>query len=60
MNDETIIGEARKRWLEFCEQAAQGHDPQMLIPLVKEINRVLQEEEESQQRTQSPSLSDAG
>lgn len=38
-------GETRERWQQLCAQAADEKDPQMLLELVKEINRLLEEKE---------------
>jgi len=38
-------GETRERWQQLCAQAADEQDPQMLLELVKEINRILDEKE---------------
>lgn len=35
----------RKRWLDLCRQAAVEQDPQELLKLVREINRLLEEEQ---------------
>ncbi len=38
-------GEARERWLSLCEQAASEQDPERLMELVIEINRLLEAKE---------------
>jgi hypothetical protein len=38
-------GEAKKRWVELCEQAAKEQDPEKLSELVKEIVRLTGGEE---------------
>ena len=38
-------GETRERWQQLCAQAADEQDPQMLLELVKEINRLLEAKE---------------
>jgi hypothetical protein len=35
----------KARWMELCEQAAMEQDPQKLMELVEEINRLLLEKE---------------
>jgi hypothetical protein len=35
----------KARWMELCEQAASEQDPQKLMELVEEINRLLLEKE---------------
>jgi predicted house-cleaning noncanonical NTP pyrophosphatase (MazG superfamily) len=38
-------GKTRETWQEFCEQAAVEQDPDKLLELVREINRMLEEKE---------------
>lgn len=38
-------GEVRERWMRLCEQAALEQDPERLMELVSEINRILEEKE---------------
>jgi hypothetical protein len=38
--------ESKERWKELCEQAAVEQDPQRLLELTSEINRLLKEKEE--------------
>jgi malate synthase len=38
-------GETKETWEYFCEQAAVEQDPDKLLELVKEINRMLAEKE---------------
>jgi len=38
-------GETGERWKELCAEAAIEQDPQRLLELVTEINRLLQEKE---------------
>ena len=38
-------GEVRERWMRLCEQAAIEQDPEKLMQLVIEINRILEEKE---------------
>lgn len=35
----------KARWMELCEQAAVEQDPEKLLALVTEINRLLEEKE---------------
>jgi hypothetical protein len=35
----------KERWMELCAQATTEQDPQKLMELVKEINRLLAEKE---------------
>jgi hypothetical protein len=37
-----VIGENKERWQELCELAAKEQDPQKLIDLMKEIERLLE------------------
>lgn len=37
-----MIGKNKERWQELCELAAQEQDPQKLIELMKEIDRLLE------------------
>ena len=39
-------GPTRERWQELCAQAAEEQDPEKLLELVKEINRLLEEKEQ--------------
>jgi hypothetical protein len=38
-------GKSKELWKQFCEQAAVEQDPDKLIRLVAEINRMLEEKE---------------
>ena len=38
-------GETRERWQHLCELAAEEQDPEKLLDLVKEINRLLEAKE---------------
>ncbi len=37
--------EQRERWLQLCEQAANEQDPEKLMILIAEINRLLESKE---------------
>ena len=39
-------GEIRERWQYLCARAADEQDPQTLLELVHEINRLLEEKEQ--------------
>jgi hypothetical protein len=39
-------GKTKELWEQFCEQAAVEQDPDKLIKLVAEINRMLEEKEQ--------------
>jgi hypothetical protein len=39
-------GEKKEHWMQLCEQAANEQDPQRLLELVNEINRLLEEKEQ--------------
>ena len=43
--------ETKNKWRKFCEHAAVARDPEKLRELAREINRMLEEEE--QQRAQA-------
>jgi hypothetical protein len=43
----------KEAWMYFCEQAAVEQDPERLLQLVKEINRMLDEKENRLQRQQN-------
>jgi len=36
----------KERWMELCEQASKEQDPNQLIKLVEEINRLLEQREQ--------------
>jgi hypothetical protein len=46
-----------EKWKELCAEAAAEKDPQRLLELVQEINRILEEQENKRKR--STLLSDA-
>ena len=54
-----MTGETRKHWMEFCERAAVEQDPQKLILLAREINRLLQEKQDRISGSNPSSVSDA-
>ena len=39
-------GQTGERWRQLCEQAAVEQDPEKLLQLTQEINRLLEEKEE--------------
>lgn len=41
-----LKGERKEYWMHLCEQAANEQDPEKLMELVKEINRLLEEKEQ--------------
>jgi hypothetical protein len=41
----TLKGEDKERWKELCAQAAVERDPEKLLELAQEINRLLEENE---------------
>jgi len=55
-----MIGERAELWRELCEQAAKEQDPQKLLVLIGEINRLLQEKEErvKRMRAEEPAKKD--
>jgi hypothetical protein len=50
-------GERKEQWMRLCEQAATEQDPDKLMELVREINRLLEEKEQRLKResTANPS-----
>ncbi len=38
-------GQKREIWMQLCENAASEQDPDKLMELIKEINRLLEEKE---------------
>jgi hypothetical protein len=38
-----MLGETKERWRELCERASTEQDPQKLLKLIEEINRLLKE-----------------
>lgn len=48
-----VQGKTKESWTYFCEQAAVEQDPEKLLQLVKEINRMLDEKENRLQRQQN-------
>ncbi len=44
-------GEVKERWMRLCEQAALEQNPEKLMQLVVEINRLLEEKEQRLIRT---------
>jgi hypothetical protein len=39
-------GETRERWQRLCEEAATEQDPERLMALIQEINRLLEAKEQ--------------
>jgi len=37
-----VLGQAKERWLELCEQAAAEHNPQKLMEFAAEIEHLLE------------------
>ena len=46
-------GEIGERWKKLCEQAAVEQDPEKLLQLTEEINRLLEAKEERLQKQQA-------
>ena len=40
-----MIGRNKEHWRELCEQASIEQDPEKLLNLVREINRLLEEKQ---------------
>lgn len=51
MKGADVKGEKLERWQQLCAQAAVEQDPQKLMELVKEINRLLDEKQSRLNRT---------
>jgi hypothetical protein len=47
--------ERKERWFELCELAAVEEDPDKLVELVREINRLLEEKRQRLQQRRSMS-----
>jgi hypothetical protein len=45
MEDHVMQATTKETWMHFCEQAAVEQDPDKLVQLVKEIDRMLGEKE---------------
>lgn len=43
-------GETKERWYELCEQAVKEQDPERLMEIIGEIDRLLQQKEERLQK----------
>jgi hypothetical protein len=46
-------GQQKEYWMQLCEQAANEQNPDRLMELVREINRVLEEKERSLKKARS-------
>jgi len=49
-------GKTGERWKQLCEQAAVEQDPERLLTLIAEINRLLQEKEDRLKRQQASAM----
>jgi hypothetical protein len=47
-------GDTAERWRALCEQAAKEQDPQRLLELTTEINRLLEAKEQRLRQQQQP------
>jgi predicted Zn-dependent protease len=52
-------GEKGERWRKLCEQAASEQDPQKLMELAREIDRLLEEKERRLKEQRTNSVSEA-
>ena len=43
-------GQTKENWMELCEQAASEQDPERLLQLINEINRMLDQKQERLKR----------
>jgi hypothetical protein len=55
-----VKGETRERWQHLCELAADEQDPEKLLELVKEINRLLEAKEARLQMLRKAPLEEKG
>jgi len=46
--------ENREKWMELCEQASTEQDPEKLLALVQEINRLLEAKQERLNKQKTP------
>jgi len=46
--------ENRERWMELCEHASTEEDPEKLLALVQEINRLLEAKQERLNKQKPP------
>ncbi len=46
--------ENREKWMELCEQASTEQDPEKLLALVQEINRLLEAKQERLSKQKLP------
>jgi len=53
-------GENRELWYQYCKRAAIEQDPEKLLELVKEINRLLEEKEQRLKESQKHNDSTKG
>jgi hypothetical protein len=49
-------GATGERWRELCSQAAEEQDPDRLLHLVNEINRLLEEKEQRLHKQRAPDV----
>ena len=49
----TMQGNVKDHWMELCEKATVEQDSEKLMALVKEINRMLDEQEDRLKRRQA-------
>jgi hypothetical protein len=47
-------GDAKERWMELCEQAANEKDSAQLLKLVAEINKLLEEKSRQINKKDAP------
>jgi hypothetical protein len=54
-----VKGAKREQWQELCEKAANEHNPDELVRLIEQINKLLLDKEQrlKAQRTSPPSTS---
>jgi len=49
-----MIGKQKPNWIELCELAANEQDPQKLMALVLEIDRMLEEKQKRLNKASTP------
>ena len=50
-------GQMQEYWMELCEQAATEQDPERVLQLINEINRMLDQRQERLKRGSAPTYS---
>ena len=53
-------GPNREKWEQLCSEAAVEQDPQKLLQLIEEINRLLEEKEQRLRAERAKAAADSG